>query len=324
VNDERAVVEFDQAMPRCDRRAFLAGAVTWAGALSRSRGTAAETARTTLILLGTGGGPRPRKASSASAQVIVRNNVAYVIDCGNGVARQLVFADVPLPTLRHIFLTHHHSDHNADYGNLIWLAWAAGLRTRVDAWGPPPLAKMTRLFFELNAYDIHTRIADEGRAPLEPLVHVHEFRGGGVLMRDDQMTVRATLVNHPPVVPAFAYRFDAADRSIVISGDTAPSDNLIQLAEGAEVLVHSAVYLPAVDRLVARVPNAATLKRSIIAGQTSAEDAGRVAQAAGVKVLVLSHLIPADDPEITEQMWADAARVHFRGSVIVGKDLLHV
>jgi ribonuclease BN (tRNA processing enzyme) len=183
---------------------------------------------------------------------------------------------------------------------------------------------MTRLFFELNAYDIHTRIADEGRIPLEPLVHVHELRQGGFVMRDDQVTVRATLVDHPPVVPAFAYRFDSADRSIVISGDTARSDNLVKLAEGAEVLVHSAVYLPAVDRLVARVPNAATLKRSIIAGQTSAEDAGRVAQAAGVKILVLSHLVPADDPEVTEQMWIEAARIHFRGSVIVGKDLLEV
>ena len=126
------------------------------------------------------------------------------------------------------------------------------------------------------------------------------------------------------MAPAFAYRFDAADRSIVISGDTARSDHVVKLAEGAEVLVHSAVYLPAVDRLVARVPNAATLKRSIVAGLTSAEDAGRVAQAAGVKVLVLSHLVPADDPEVTEQMWAEAARIHFRGTVIVGKDLLEV
>jgi ribonuclease BN (tRNA processing enzyme) len=262
--------------------------------------------------------------SSASAQVIIRNDAAYVIDCGNGVARQLVFADVPLPTLRHIFLTHQHSDHNADYGNLIWLAWSAGLRTRVDTWGPPPLARMTRLFFELNEYDIHTRIADEGRVPLEPLVHSHELRQGGLVMRNDQITVRATLVDHPPVIPSFAYRFDAADRSIVISGDTAPSNNLVKLAEGAEVLVHSAVYLPAVDRLVARVPDAPRLKRSILMGQTSAEDAGRVAQAAGVKTLVLSHLVPADDPEVTEQMWAEAARTYFRGSVIVGKDLLEV
>jgi hypothetical protein len=102
--------------------------------------------------------------------------------CGglwDGVARQLVFADVPLTDLRNVFITHHHSDHNADYGNLLLLAWAAGLRTRVDCWGPPPLKKMTQLFFEMNAYDINTRIADEGRIPLVPLVHVHELRNGG-------------------------------------------------------------------------------------------------------------------------------------------------
>jgi ribonuclease BN (tRNA processing enzyme) len=114
------------------RRSFLAGAITLTGGALLPRRSEAQNAKTRLILLGTGGGPRPRKASSASAQVIISNNRAYVIDCGNGVARQLVFADVPLPTLRHIFLTHQHSDHNADYGNLIWLAWAAGLITRVD------------------------------------------------------------------------------------------------------------------------------------------------------------------------------------------------
>src|SRR5947207_9776218 len=180
------------------RRAFLLGAAALASAAWLPRGNAAQGVKTRLILLGTGGGPRPRKANSAPAQVIVVNDTAYVVDCGNGVARQLVFAGVALATLRHVFITHHHSDHNADYGNLLWLAWTAGLRTRVDTWGPPPLAKMTKLFFELNAYDIHTRIADEGRVPLEPLVHVHEFRQGGLLVRDDQMTVRATLVDHPP------------------------------------------------------------------------------------------------------------------------------
>ena len=280
--------------------------------------------RMRLILLGTGGGPRPRKANSAPAQVIVANDTAYVIDCGNGVARQLVFAGVPLTTIRHVFVTHHHSDHNADYGNLLWLAWCAGLRTRVDGWGPPPLEKMTKLFFEMNAYDIETRITDEDRAPLLPLVHVHELTDGGPVMRDDNLVVTATLVDHPPVVPAFAYRFDTAARSIVISGDTLPSDNLIRLAQGADVLVHEVLYVPAIDRLAARVPNAAALKRSILSHHTPVEDAGRVAQAARVKKLVLSHFVPADDPAVTDQMWIDAARVHFRGEVTVGKDLLEI
>ena len=243
-----------------DRRAFLDRFAALAGAGWIPRAARAQGARTRLILLGTGGGPRPRKASSAPAQVIVANDTPYVVDCGDGVARQLVIAGVSLDKLRHIFVTHHHSDHNADYGNLIWLAWAAGLRAHVDTWGPPPLEKMTRLFFEMNAYDIDTRIANEGRVPLAPLVRVHELSQGGLVMKDDNVRVTAALVDHPPVVPAFGYRFDAADRSIVISGDTKRCDNVVQLAQGADVLVHSALYVPAVDRLVARVANAARLK----------------------------------------------------------------
>jgi len=281
-------------------------------------------ARTKLVLLGTGGGPRPRKSSAQPAQVIVVNDTPYVVDCGNGVARQLVLAGIPLARLRHVFITHHHSDHNADYGNLMLLAWASGLRTRVDTWGPPPLEKMTRLFFEMNAFDIDTRIADEGRVPLAPLVHVHELSRGGEVLRDDNVRITAALVRHPPVVPAFGYRFDAKDRSIVISGDTAPSDTLIKLAAGADVLVHEALFAPAIDRLVAGVGNAPTLKQSILSHHTTAEDAGRIAQAAGVKTLVLSHFVPAEDPAITDGMWIDAARVHFRGTVIVGKDLMEI
>jgi ribonuclease BN (tRNA processing enzyme) len=183
---------------------------------------------------------------------------------------------------------------------------------------------MTRLFFAMNAYDIKTRVADEGRASIVPLVHPHELTQGGIVLQDENVTVRCALVDHPPVKPAFAYRFDAHDRSIVISGDTKRSEALIRLAQGADVLVHEALYVPAVDRLVAKVPNAATLKKSIVSHHTSVEDAGRVAAAAGVKTLVLAHLIPADDPEVTEQMWLDGARSTFKGRILVGRDLLEI
>ena len=149
-------------LPLLGRRSFLTSAI----ALSVRARVAARQGGTKLILLGTGGGPRPRKASSGSAQVIVSNGLAYVIDCGDGVARQLAFAGVPLSSLRHIFITHQHSDHTADYGNLILLAWTAGLNSRVDTWGPPPLARMTQLFFEMNASDVDIRVANEGRPPL--------------------------------------------------------------------------------------------------------------------------------------------------------------
>jgi ribonuclease BN (tRNA processing enzyme) len=255
--------------------------------------------------------------------VVVANGVPYVIDCGDGVARQLVFADVPLDGLRHVFITHLHSDHVADYGNLIWLSWTAGLRSRVDAWGPPPLERMTKLFFEMNASDIDARVATEGRVPLEPLVQVHELQKSGLVLEDENLKVTVALVDHPPMVPAFAYRFDAADRSIVISGDTKRSDNLVELAREADVLVHSALYLPALDRLIARVGGAPGLKKSILSLQGTVEDAARVARAAGVKTLVLSHLIPPDDPGVTEAMWLEAAR-EFGGTVVVGKDLMEI
>jgi len=277
-----------------------------------------------LILLGTGGGSRPRKTRRASSQVILIDNEAYVIDCGNGVATQLAHAGVALTALRHIFITHHHSDHNADYGNLLLIAWASGLRSRVDTWGPPPLARMTRLFFELNGYDIKTRTTDEGRTPLDPLIHPHEFSKGGIVMQDDNVRVRCALVDHPPVTPAFAYRFDSPDRSIVISGDTKRSEALIRLAEGADVLVHDALYPSAIDRLVAGLSNAAALKRSILSHHTPLDEVGRVATAAGVKTLVLSHFVPAEDAAISEQMCSDGARSTFNGAIIAGRDLLEV
>jgi ribonuclease BN (tRNA processing enzyme) len=276
--------------------------------------------RTRVIILASGGGPRPRRERGATAHAVVVDDVLYVVDCGNGVARQLAQAGIAVPTLRHVFVTHHHSDHNADYGNLIWLSWAGGLRTRVDTWGPPPLEKMTRLFFEMNAYDIDTRIADEGRPALVPLVHVHELTHGGLVLQDERVSVTAALVDHPPVVPAFAFRFDTPDRSIVFSGDTNMCQNVVTLAAGADVLIHEALWVPAVDRLVARNPNAATLRKHIIDSHTGVEDVGRVASAAGVKTLVLSHLVPADDPAITDDMWAGAARSHFKGEIIVARD----
>ena len=307
-----------------NRRQLLRRAVSVAAAATFAPTRITAQSKSRLILLGTGGGPRPRKTSAATAHVIVIDGVAYVVDCGDGVARQLAFANVPLPSLRHIFLTHQHSDHTADYGNLIWLAWTAGLRTRVDAWGPPPLERMTRLFFEMNAADITTRIADEGRVALAPLVHAHELTAGGLVMQDERVKVTAALVHHPPVVPSFGFRFDTRDRSIVFSGDTAPSTNLVALAKGADVLVHDALYAPGVERMTAGVANATTLTQSILSHHTTAEDAGRIAAEAGVKMLVLSHLVPADDPSITDKMWIDAARRHFQGEIVVAKDLMEL
>jgi ribonuclease BN (tRNA processing enzyme) len=302
------------------RRNFLLGLAGGGFARAANRSPAAR--RTRLILLGTAGGPTPKRLRSAPAQVILVGEAAYVVDCGDGVARQLVLAGVGPRQLRAIFITHQHSDHNADYGNLALLAWASGLSTTVDAYGPPPLTKMTRLFAEMNRYDIETRIRDEGRPPFVRLISPHEITAGGTVIRNGDVKVTAALVDHPPVRPAFAYRFDTTDRSIVISGDTAPSDSLVALARGADVLVHEVMYLPRLEPLMADDPHAARLREHLLASHTPSSEVGRIAAAAGVKTLVLSHFVPGDDPTITDAMWTEGVRAHFKGEVVVGRDLM--
>jgi ribonuclease BN (tRNA processing enzyme) len=274
-----------------------------------------------LILLGTAGGPTPKADRSAPANAIVVGKDIYVIDCGNGVARQMVKAGLDLGRIRDVFITHHHSDHDADYGNLLLLAWATDLHTPVDTYGPPPLKRMTELFLEMDAYDIGIREKDEGRPPLAPLIRPHEITHGGPIMQDDNVKVTAALVQHPPVTPAFAYRFDCPDRSIVFSGDTRPSENLVELARGADILVHEVIDLHAIDHVVKDESMATRLRAHLEAAHTPMSEVGQIATQAGVKTLVLNHFVPGTPP-IPDSVWYEAVKPHFKGRLIIGHDLM--
>ncbi|ALN87562.1 metallo-beta-lactamase superfamily protein [Lysobacter capsici] len=317
----------DRTRRRLLAAALAAGAAFGTRALpALAAGTAASgpAARSRLILLGTAGGPTPKALRAAPANAVVVGDAVYVVDCGNGVARQMALAGLSLGAIGDVFITHHHSDHNADYGNLLWLAWAADLRHPVDAWGPPPLKRMTRRFLQLNDTDIRTRIADEGRPPLAPLIRPHELRRGGVVMRDDRVKVTAALVEHPPMTPAFAYRFDCPDRSIVFSGDTRPSAALIELARGADVLVHEVMYLPALERLIASEAQAARLRQHLLDSHTTTEQVGRLATQAGVKTLVLTHFVPGGDATLTDEVWREVVAPYFKGELVIGRDLMEL
>ena len=313
-------------MPAFSRRSFLAAS----GGLALAalvRGALAQTAadRTRLILLGTAGGPaRVKGGRKSPAQVIVVNGMAYVVDCGYEVAAQLIAAGIPLSRLRYIFITHHHSDHNAEYGNLFFIAWASGLRSPVHSYGPPPLAEMTRAFWEVNRYDIELRMKDQGMPDPRPNLIAHEVVADGILHEDENVKVTAARVHHPPT-DAWAYRFDAKDRSIVISGDTSYSDNLIRLAKDADVLVHEVMYVPLMERNFASNPNGPALLERVKAVHTTGEEVGRVAEKAGVKKVVLSHLLNTrPDDGVTDEQWAGDVRKVFRGEVIVGRDLMEI
>lgn len=280
--------------------------------------------RTRVVLLGTAGGPALRPGRSSPAAAVVVDGVPYVVDCGYGVGRQLVDGKISPAALRAIFVTHHHSDHNADVGNLLVLAWATGLTKRIDVYGPPPAAKLVDLALQYHAYDVSIRMPDEGRIDPKPLFAAHEFSAPGEIYRDENVVVEAALVHHPPVVPAFAYKFTTPDRTIVFSGDTTYSENLIAFSKGADLLVHEVLLASAIDRLLQRNPNASRLREHLIAAHTLPEDVGRVAAAAGVKRLALTHFVPSYDPTLHDDDWAAPVRKAFGGEIIVGHDLLDV
>jgi ribonuclease BN (tRNA processing enzyme) len=282
---------------------------------------AAPAPRVRVVLLGTKGGPTPSPYRAAPATLIEIDGKAWVIDCGNGVANQLAKAGMSLDSLARIFITHNHSDHIADVGTLIELAWSSGLKTPVTVHGPPPIRQIVRDQLAALAYDVAARIREEGRILLAPLVHVDERATAGVVMRDGGTTVTSCLVDHETIRPAFAYRFDTRGRSIVISGDTRYSDDLVALAKGADLLIHEAIYAPTIPQMAGE--NAPTLADHLRRSHTSAEEVGLVAARAGVKKLVLSHLVPGG-PQVTDAMWLAAVRTNFAGDVVIGHDLMEV
>jgi ribonuclease BN (tRNA processing enzyme) len=283
-----------------------------------------------IILLGTKGGPRVGESGRRNpSTLILINDVPYVVDCGYGVALQLLAAGVSLNRLRYLFITHHHSDHNLEYGPLLYNAWITGLPIQVDAYGPVGLKQMTEDFFDYTRFDIELRMVDEGRPDLRKLVVAHEFDKPGVLLDDENVKVSSCLVRHPPIKQAYAFRFDVkgshqGDRSVVVSGDTAYAPELAEFAKGADVLVHEVMYLPGIEKLVKRLPNATRLREHLLAAHTLPEDVGRIAAQAGVKTLVLTHFVPGDDPSITDADWAEDVRKHFKGRIVVGKDLMEI
>jgi len=175
----------------------------------------------------------------------------------------------------------------------------------------------------MNDYDIQIRIKDEGRPPLAPLIVPHEITQGGPVMQDANVKVTAALVQHPLVKPAFAYRFDCPDRSIVFSGDTRPCENLIELARGADILVHEVIDLAAIGVLEKELAHATRLHQHLLAAHTPMSEVGQVATKAGVKTLVLNHFVPGTPP-IPDKVWYDAVKPHFKGRLIIGRDLMEL
>jgi ribonuclease BN (tRNA processing enzyme) len=296
------------------------------GTLARMQSTYAQSParpRTRIVFLGTKGGPRVETGRSNPANLIEINGTRIVLDCGMGVSHQLAEAKVPLPSVKYILISHHHSDHNLEYGNLVYNAWASGLSTPIQSFGPKGLQEMTKTYWELNKFDVETRIADEGRPDPRKLLVAKDIDADGDILKTEDFTITAFRTPHPPISDNFAYKFTTPDGVIVFSSDTEYNPKLAEFAKGADVLVHEALYAPFVDKLVARVKNGATLGKHLLASHTTTQDVGKIAAAAGVKLLVLSHLVPGDI-DVTDDLWLAGVRENYSGKVIVARDLMEL
>lgn len=267
-----------------------------------------------LILLGTGY-PRPDANHAAASTAIVAGDRWYVVDAGRGATLRIAGAELKYEQLRAVFLTHLHSDHTAGLPDLFDTSWQFGRKSApLQLYGPAGTERLAHAMTEFFADDIRIRRAQQNLPASGATIDTHIVKEG-VVYDDGVCRVTAFAEDHRPVVPAFGYRFDCGGKSIVVSGDTRPNDNLVKHAKNADVLVMEA-YLPE-HFLKVDTPDVA---KKLMAYHTSAEEAGDVATKAGVKTLVLTHLIPAN----AEGTFAERASAHFRGKVVVGRDLLRV
>jgi ribonuclease BN (tRNA processing enzyme) len=273
-----------------------------------------------LVILGSSGGPTPKPERNATAHALVSNGHTSIIDCGSGVGRQIVRAGIDLASLGRVFITHHHIDHVADFGLLIHQSWSH-LKRPVEMIGPPPIARMMEQYLELFGQDVRYRVVDEGRRELRDLVRVREITEAGEIVDDEQMRVRCVLVDHPPVDKAFAYRFDTPNGSLVFSGDTVPTRSVGALARGADVLVHEALYLDDAEKYLP-ADRVQPIVSRMLRVHSQPEGAGRIAQEAAVRMLVLSPLGafgPVDEARLKER-----AAAYFDGEILIGRDLLEI
>lgn len=267
-----------------------------------------------LILLGTGF-PRPNPNHAAACTAIVAGERWYVVDAGRGATLRIAATDLRYEQMRAVFLTHLHSDHTAGLPDLFNSSWQFGRKdTPLQLYGPAGTEQLARAMTEFFADDIRIRRMQQDLPAGGATIATHIVKEG-VVLDDGVCRVTAFVEDHRPVEPAFGYRFDCGGKSIVVSGDTRPNDNLVKFAKGADVLVMEA-YLPEYFLKM----DSPEVAKKLMAYHTRAEEAGDVATKAGVKTLVLTHLIPAN----AEGTFAERASAHFRGKVIVGRDLLRV
>lgn len=317
-------------------------------------------AKLEVVLLGTQAGPPigdPDRTGISSALVV--DGRTYLIDCGRAAVTQFKRSGLRLDSLSNIFLTHLHADHISDYYNFFLhggYTWPDSIKKAVQVYGPGPAgglppkfgggeaptiapadptpgtAELTERCHEAYAYSSNVFIRDSGIPDIRTLVNVHEISLPDVgasytntapvmqpfpIMSDDKVKVGAILVPHGPVFPAFAFRFDTAYGSVTFSGDTTYTDNIPTLAHNTDLLVHEAISVEGANITP-------VFKSHLLTSHVEVQKVGPIAEKAGAKQLVLSHIADIAHQPIDTGQWQNWAQQNYRGKTVIGQDLQRI
>jgi ribonuclease BN (tRNA processing enzyme) len=297
-----------------------------AGAGAQRPAAPAAPSATQVVLLGTGTPPADPDRSGPATAVVV-NGTPYLVDMGAGVVRRAKSAVVDRGVagldpvkLRVVFLTHLHSDHTVGYPDLLLTPWVLGRRVPLEVYGPAGIKPMTDHLLEAYRADFETRTKDRalytvGAFPEGHVVNAHQVRPG-VVYKDANVTVTAFATQH--TMESYGYRFDTPDRSIVISGDTGPSQATIDACRGCDVLVHEVLTL----EWLGRRPDFHGYADRF---HTTTAQLVELANKARPRLLVLHHASIAIRPSVDSERSTPAALLRemagYGGQVVVGRDL---
>ncbi|MCV7412139.1 ribonuclease Z [Mycobacterium florentinum] len=271
-----------------------------------------------ITLLGTGS-PIPDPNRAGPATLVRAGGQVFLVDCGRGVLQRAAAVGVGAAGLSALLLTHLHSDHIGDLGDLLITRWITTFTPDPAPFpiiGPPGTAETVEAMLKAFGHDIGYRIAHHDDLNTPPPIEVHEYTEGPVWDRDC-VSIRVAPTDHRPVAPTIGFRIDADGASVVLAGDTVPCDGLDELAAGAGALVHTVIR----KDIVTQIPQQRL--QDICDYHSSVEEAAATAARAGVGTLVMTHYVPALVPGQEEQ-WRTLAASEFGGRIELGDDLHRV
>jgi len=289
-----------------------------------------------VFLCGTGS-PLPSRTRGGPCTAVLAGGRFIVIDVGRASGSVLGLHRLPQQEIDAVLLTHFHSDHIAELGELGMQSWALGRPAPLPVYGPPGVEEVVAGFERAYAQDTRYRTAHHGADLMPPenrpliahSVAIPDGDGTALVFEDGDVRVTTFPVDHDPVRPAVGYRVDYGDRSVVVSGDTAKDPRVARAATGADVLVHEALS----KRMIAAGRDAAAaagferrrrILNDIMDYHTSPEEAAEIAKQAGVQVLVLTHLVPPLDNALAERLFMSGVGDVWDGEVLLGEDGMHL